>query len=126
METYGMHSIHGRAPAVVAGLKLANPELDVWMITGDGDGFSIGGNHMIHALQVGKKTKSSPLGSLDHPINPLALAMGADATFVARSMDRDPKHLKEMLKRSYFHKGTALLEIYQNCNIFNDGAFFKT
>lgn len=151
METYGMHSIHGRAPAVVAGLKLANPELDVWMITGDGDGFSIGGNHMIHALrrnldinmllfnneiygltkgqysptsEVGKKTKSSPLGSLDHPINPLALAMGADATFVARSMDRDPKHLKEMLKRSYFHKGTALLEIYQNCNIFNDGAFF--
>lgn len=151
MNTYGMHSIHGRAPAVSAGLKLANPELDVWMITGDGDGLSIGGNHMIHALrrnlninmllfnneiygltkgqysptsEVNKKTKSSPLGSLDHPINPLALAMGADATFVARSMDRDPKHLKEMLKRSYFHKGTSLLEIYQNCNIFNDGAFF--
>jgi len=151
MDTYGMHSIHGRAPAVATGLKLANPDLDIWMITGDGDGLSIGGNHLIHLLrrnlnfnvllfnnqiygltkgqysptsEVDKKTKSTPFGSLDHPINPLALAMGADATFVARSMDRDPRHLKEMLKRSYFHKGTALLEIYQNCNIFNDGAFF--
>ena len=151
METYGMHSIHGRAPAIASGLKLANPELDVWLITGDGDGLSIGGNHLIHALrrnlnmsillfnnqiygltkgqysptsEVDKKTKSTPFGSLDHPINPLALAMGADATFVARSMDRDPAHLKEMLRRSYFHKGTSLLEIYQNCNIFNDGAFF--
>ena len=151
MNTYGMHSIHGRAPAVASGLKLANPNLDVWIITGDGDGFSIGGNHMIHGLrrnldvnillfnnqiygltkgqysptsEVNKKTKSTPFGSLDHPINPLALAMGADATFIARSMDRDPKHLKAMLKRSKAHKGTSLLEIYQNCNIFNDGAFF--
>ena len=150
METYGMHSIHGRAPGFASGLKLANPDLDVWIITGDGDGFSIGGNHMIHALrrnldlnillfnnqiygltkgqysptsEVNKKTKSTPFGSLDHPINPLALSMGADATFIARSMDRDPKHLKEMLRRSHAHKGTSLLEIYQNCNIFNDGAF---
>jgi 2-oxoglutarate ferredoxin oxidoreductase subunit beta len=151
METYGMHSIHGRAPGIATGLKLANPDLDVWMITGDGDALSIGGNHLIHALrrnvninmllfnnqiygltkgqysptsEVDKRTKSSPFGSLDHPLNPLALAMGADGSFIARSMDRDPKHLKEMLKRSYFHKGTSLLEIYQNCNIFNDGAFF--
>lgn len=151
METYGMHSIHGRAPAIASGLKLSNPDLDVWIITGDGDGFSIGGNHMMHVLrrnlnlnlllfnnqiygltkgqysptsELNKVTKSTPFGSLDHPINPLAVAMGADATFVARSMDRDPKHLKEMLKRSHAHKGTSLLEIYQNCNIFNDGAFF--
>jgi 2-oxoglutarate ferredoxin oxidoreductase subunit beta len=150
METYGMHSIHGRAPAIASGLKLANPDLDVWVITGDGDSLSIGGNHLIHALrrnlninillfnnqiygltkgqysptsEVNKKTKSSPFGSLDHPINPLALVMGADASFVARSLDRNPKHLKAMLKRAYYHKGTTLLEIYQNCNIFNDGAF---
>jgi len=151
METYGMHSIHGRAPAVVSGLKIANPDLNIWMITGDGDGLSIGGNHMLHILrrnfnvnmllfnnqiygltkgqysptsEVHKNTKSTPMGSIDYPVNPLSFAMGANASFVARSMDRDPKHLKEMLKRSQAHNGTALLEIYQNCNIFNDGAFF--
>lgn len=151
METYGMHSIHGRAPAVVSGLRIANPELSIWMVTGDGDGLSIGGNHLLHILrrnldvnimlfnnqiygltkgqysptsEVNKRTKSTPMGSLDHPVNPLAFAMGADATFVARSMDRDPKHLQAMLKRSAEHKGTSFLEIYQNCNIFNDGAFF--
>lgn len=151
METYGMHSIHGRAPAIVSGLKLANPDLSVWMITGDGDGLSIGGNHLLHILrrnfdvnillfnnqiygltkgqysptsEINKRTKSTPMGSLDYPVNPLAFAMGASSTFIARSMDRDPKHLKAMLKRSYAHKGTSMLEIYQNCNIFNDGAFF--
>lgn len=151
MDTYGMHSIHGRAPAFASGLKLANPDLSVWMITGDGDGFSIGGNHMLHVLrrnmdinllvfnnqiygltkgqysptsEVNKKTKSTPMGSLDHPINPGAFAMGSDASFVARSMDRDPKHLKAMLHRADSHRGTSFVEIYQNCNIFNDGAFF--
>lgn len=151
METYGMHSIHGRAPAFASGLRMANPDVSVWIVTGDGDGLSIGGNHLIHILrrnfdvnimlfnnqiygltkgqysptsEMNKVTKSTPLGSLDHPVNPLALALGADATFVARSMDRDPKHLKEMLKRSDAHKGASFLEIYQNCNIFNDGAFF--
>jgi len=151
METYGMHSIHGRAPAVVSGLKIANPDLNIWMITGDGDGLSIGGNHMLHILrrnfnvnmllfnnqiygltkgqysptsEVHKNTKSTPMGSIDYPVNPLSFAMGANASFIARSMDRDPKHLKEMLKRSQAHNGTAFLEIYQNCNIFNDGAFF--
>ncbi|MBX2816539.1 MAG: 2-oxoacid:ferredoxin oxidoreductase subunit beta [Saprospiraceae bacterium] len=151
METYGMHSIHGRAPAFASGLKLSNPDLSVWMITGDGDGFSIGGNHLLHVLrrnldinllvfnnqiygltkgqysptsEVNKKTKSTPMGSLDHPINPGAFAMGADASFVARSMDRDPKHLKSMLHRANAHRGTSFVEIYQNCNIFNDGAFF--
>ena len=151
METFGMHSIHGRATAIASGLKAARPELSVWIITGDGDSLSIGGNHLIHLLrrnfdtnillfnnqiygltkgqysptsEKGKKTKSTPMGSIDHPFNPLALCMGADATFVARSMDRDPKHLREMLIRSNGHKGTSLLEIYQNCNVFNDGAFF--
>ena len=151
METYGMHSIHGRAPAFAAGLKMANPDLSVWVVTGDGDGFSIGGNHMLHMLrrnfdlnvlifnnqiygltkgqysptsEFNKKTKSTPLGSIDYPINPGAFALGCNAGFVARSMDRDPKHLKEMLHRSYQNKGTSFLEIYQNCNIFNDGAFF--
>ena len=151
MDTYGMHSIHGRAPAFASGLKLANPDLSVWMITGDGDGFSIGGNHMLHVLrrnfdlnilifnnqiygltkgqysptsEVSKRTKSTPMGSIDYPVNPSAFAMGSSASFVARSMDRDPKHLKEMLLRSDQHKGTSFLEIYQNCNIFNDGAFF--
>ncbi|MEM7104743.1 MAG: 2-oxoacid:ferredoxin oxidoreductase subunit beta [Bacteroidota bacterium] len=151
METYGMHSIHGRAPAIASGLKLANPDLDIWMITGDGDGLSIGGNHLIHICrrnfdinillfnnqiygltkgqysptsEINKKTKSTPMGSIDHPINPLALVAGADASFIARSMDRDPKHLKTMLHRSHGHKGTSFVEIYQNCNIFNDGAFF--
>ncbi|MEO0472603.1 MAG: 2-oxoacid:ferredoxin oxidoreductase subunit beta [Bacteroidota bacterium] len=151
LKTYGMHSIHGRAPAFASGLRMANPDLSLWMITGDGDGLSIGGNHLIHLLrrnfnlnlllfnnqiygltkgqysptsEVDKRTKSTPMGSLDHPINPLAIAMGADATFVARSMDRDPKHLQAMLHRSHQHTGASFLEIYQNCNIFNDGAFF--
>ncbi len=150
MNTYGMHSIHGRATAVASGLKAARPELSVWIVTGDGDGLSIGGNHTIHLLRRNfdvnillfnnqiygltkgqysptseekKVTKSTPLGSIDHPFNPLALAMGADASFIARSMDRDPKHLQQMLLRSNGHKGTSFLEIYQNCNIFNDGAF---
>ncbi|NND32590.1 MAG: 2-oxoacid:ferredoxin oxidoreductase subunit beta [Saprospiraceae bacterium] len=151
METYGIHSIHGRAPAFATGLKLANPDLSVWVITGDGDGFSIGGNHMLHVLrrnldlnilvfnnqiygltkgqysptsELQKRTKSTPMGSIDYPINPGAFALGCQSSFVARSMDRDPGHLKEMLHRSYQHPGTSFLEIYQNCNIFNDGAFF--
>jgi 2-oxoglutarate ferredoxin oxidoreductase subunit beta len=150
METFGMHSIHGRATAIASGLKAARPDLSVWIITGDGDSLSIGGNHLIHLLrrnfdtnvllfnnqiygltkgqysptsEKGKKTKSTPMGSIDHPFNPLALCMGADATFIARTMDRDPKHMREMLMRSNNHKGTSLLEIYQNCNVFNDGAF---
>jgi 2-oxoglutarate/2-oxoacid ferredoxin oxidoreductase subunit beta len=150
MNTYGMHSIHGRATAVATGLKAARPELSVWIITGDGDGLSIGGNHTIHLLrrnldvnvllfnnqiygltkgqysptsETNKVTKSTPMGSIDHPFNPLALAMGADASFVARTMDRDPKHLQAMLLRAQGHRGTSFLEIYQNCNIFNDGAF---
>lgn len=150
MNTYGMHSIHGRAAAIASGLKATRPELSVWIVTGDGDGLSIGGNHTIHLLrrnfdvnillfnnqiygltkgqysptsEVNKVTKSTPMGSLDHPFNPLALAMGADATFIARSMDRDPKHLQQMLLRSNGHHGASFLEIYQNCNIFNDGAF---
>src|ERR1041385_6216404 len=150
METFGMHSIHGRATAVASGLKATRPELSVWIVTGDGDGLSIGGNHTIHLLRRNfdlnillfnnqiygltkgqysptseehKITKSTPFGSIDHPFNPLALALGADATFVARSMDRDPKHLQTMLVRANNHKGASFLEIYQNCNIFNDGAF---
>jgi 2-oxoglutarate ferredoxin oxidoreductase subunit beta len=150
METYGMHSIHGRATAIASGLKATRPELSVWIVTGDGDSLSIGGNHTIHLLRRNfdvnimmfnnqiygltkgqysptseehKVTKSTPFGSIDHPFNPLALAMGADATFIARTMDRDPKHLQESLLRSNAHKGTSFLEIYQNCNIFNDGAF---
>ncbi len=150
MNTYGMHSIHGRATAIASGLKATRPELSVWIVTGDGDSLSIGGNHTIHLLrrnfdvnlllfnnqiygltkgqysptsEPDKVTKSTPYGSIDHPFNPLALAMGADATFVARSMDRDPKHLQQMLLRSHAHRGSSFLEIYQNCNIFNDGAF---
>lgn len=150
MNTYGMHSIHGRAPAFASGLKIANPELHVWVITGDGDGLSIGGNHLIHILRrnfdlnillfnneiygltkgqysptspSGKVTKSTPMGSVDHPFNPLALAAGADGTFIARTMDRDPIHLRQVLREATEHKGTSLIEIYQNCNIFNDGAF---
>jgi 2-oxoglutarate ferredoxin oxidoreductase subunit beta len=150
MNTYGMHSIHGRATAVASGLKASRPDLSVWVVSGDGDSLSIGGNHTIHLLrrnfninmlvfnnqiygltkgqysptsEQSKVTKSSPMGSIDHPFNPLALAMGADASFIARSMDRDPKHLQAMLIRSQLHKGTSFLEIYQNCNIFNDGAF---
>lgn len=150
MNTFGMHSIHGRATAIASGLKATRPELSVWIVTGDGDGLSIGGNHTIHLLrrnfdvnimlfnnqiygltkgqysptsETNKITKSTPFGSIDHPFNPLALAMGADATFIARSMDRDPKHLQTLLTRSHQHKGASFLEIYQNCNIFNDGAF---
>lgn len=150
MNTYGMHSIHGRATAIASGLKASRPELSVWIVAGDGDALSIGGNHTIHLLRRNfdvnmllfnnqiygltkgqysptseqqKITKSTPWGSIDHPFNPLALAMGADASFLARSMDRDPKHLQEMLVRSHRHKGASFLEIYQNCNIFNDGAF---
>lgn len=150
MNTYGMHSIHGRAPSIASGLKASNPDLSVWVITGDGDGLSIGGNQLIHLLrrnldinvllfnneiygltkgqysptsELGKYTKSSPLGSIDHPFNPIALALGADATFVARSMDRDPIHLRDVLKEAHQHKGTSYVEIYQNCNVFNDRAF---
>ena len=150
MNTYGMHSIHGRATAIASGLKAARPELSVWVVTGDGDSMSIGGNHLIHLLrrnfdlnillfnnqiygltkgqysptsEENKITKSTPMGSIDHPFNPGALALGADASFVARTMDRDPKHLQSMLLRANQHKGTSFLEIYQNCNIFNDGAF---
>lgn len=149
-NTYGMHSIHGRATAIATGLKASRPELSVWIVTGDGDALSIGGNHTIHLLrrnldvnillfnnqiygltkgqysptsEPGKVTKSTPLGSLDHPFNPAALALGADASFVARSMDRDPKHLQATLLRAQGHHGASFLEIYQNCNIFNDGAF---
>lgn len=151
LDTFGMHSIHGRAPAIASGLKSTRPELSVWVITGDGDALSIGGNHIIHALRRNfdinilmfnneiygltkgqysptspreKITKSTPFGSIDHPFNPSALALGAEGSFVARAMDRDPKHLQEMLLRAHRHKGTSFLEIYQNCNIFNDGAFF--
>ena len=150
METYGMHSIHGRATAIASGLKASRPDLSVWIVTGDGDSLSIGGNHFIHLLrrnfdvnvllfnneiygltkgqysptsEEGKITKSTPMGSIDHPFNPIALAMGADATFVARSMDRDPVHLKDLLRKANAHKGTSFVEIYQNCNVFNDGAF---
>ncbi len=150
MNTFGFHSIHGRAPAVATGLKLARPELEVWIATGDGDSMSIGGNHLIHVLrrnvgvkilmfnnriygltkgqysptsEPGKRTKSTPFGSIDTPFNPLALALGAGATFVARSVDIFQQHLKETLRRAAQHKGTAFVEIYQNCNIYNDRAF---
>jgi len=152
MNTYGMHSIHGRAPSIATGLKASRPDLDVWVVTGDGDALSIGGNHLIHLMrrnvnlqillfnnqiygltkgqysptsEVGKITKSTPFGSIDHPFNPAALVLGADATFVARTMDRDPKHMKSMLEQAHAHGGTGFVEIYQNCNIFNDGAFFE-
>lgn len=151
MDTYGIHGIHGRAAAIASGVKINRPDLSVWVASGDGDLLSIGGNHFIHACrrnidikillfnnriygltkgqysptsERGKKTKSSPYGSIDYPFNPLSLAVGAEATFIARSLDRDPKHLKDMLKRAGEHKGTAFVEIYQNCNIFNDGAYF--
>jgi len=150
MQTYGMHSIHGRAPAIATGLATSRPDLSVWVVTGDGDALSIGGNHLIHALrrnvnvkillfnnqiygltkgqysptsELGKVTKSTPMGSLDWPFNPLSLAIGAEATFVARAIDTDRKHLTSVLRRAAEHKGTAFVEIYQNCNIFNDGAF---
>ena len=149
MNTYGMHSIHGRAPTFATGLKSTRPDLMVWVITGDGDALSIGGNHFIHALRrnldvnivlfnnriygltkgqysptstEGQVTKSTPMGSIDHPLSPLSVALAAEATFVARSMDANVKHLGAMLKRAAEHKGTSLLEVYQNCNVFNDGA----
>tara|TARA_B100000945_G_scaffold286994_1_gene258282 strand:- start:2290 stop:3306 length:1017 start_codon:yes stop_codon:yes gene_type:complete len=150
MDTYGFHSIHGRAPAVASGAKLANPKLSVWVVTGDGDSMSIGGNHFIHVLrrnidlnilmfnnqiygltkgqysptsELGKVTKSTPMGSLDYPFNPPQLALGSNGTFIARTIDRDQKHLGTILKEAHLHKGTSFIEIYQNCNIFNDGAF---
>ncbi len=150
MNTYGIHSIHGRAPTLATGLKIANPDLSVWVITGDGDGLSIGGNHLLHVLrrnvdiniilfnnriygltkgqysptsEQGKVTKSSPLGSIDQPLNPLSLAIGAEATFVARTIDTNVKHMAETLHRAAAHRGTSFVEIYQNCVIFNDGAF---
>jgi 2-oxoglutarate ferredoxin oxidoreductase subunit beta len=150
MNTYGFHSIHGRAPAIATGLAAARPDLSVWVVTGDGDALSIGGNHLIHALrrnvnlkvllfnnriygltkgqysptsELGKITKSTPMGSLDAPFNPISLALGAEASFVARTIDSDRKHLQSVLRAATEHNGTALVEIYQNCNIYNDGAF---
>ena len=152
MDTYGVHSIHGRAPTLATGLKASRPELDVWIVTGDGDALSIGGNHLIHVLrrnvncqillfnnqiygltkgqysptsELGKVTKSSPFGSVTLPFNPVSLALGATASFVARSADRDTKHLATILKRAHDHQGASMVEIYQNCNIYNDGAFFE-
>ena len=150
MNTYGMHSIHGRAPAIATGLAMARPDLDVWVIGGDGDNLSIGGNHLIHALrrnvnitilmfnnqiygltkgqysptsEVGKVTKSTPLGSLDTPFNPISVALGAEATFVARTHDMDRAHMIETFRRAHDHQGASFVEIYQNCNVFNDGAY---
>ncbi len=150
MNTYGFHSIHGRAPAIASGVKIANPDLSVWVVTGDGDGLSIGGNHFMHALRrnmdlnimmfnnriygltkgqysptskVGHVTKATPVGSIDIPLNQPLLALGAQATFVARTIDRWQKHLSEMMTRSYHHDGGSFIEVYQNCNIFNDNAF---
>ena len=150
LDTYGFHSIHGRAPTIATGIKLANPELTVWVATGDGDGLSIGGNHFLHAIrrnvdikivmfnnriygltkgqyspttEQGHMTKSSPLGAPDYPVRPISIAIGAEATFVARSVDVDVKHLEYVLERAAKHSGTAFVEIYQNCNIFNDGAY---
>ena len=150
MNTYGFHTIHGRAPAIATGLKVTRPELDVWVVTGDGDGLSIGGNHMIHVLrrnvdlnillfnnriygltkgqysptsEFGKVTKSTPYGSVDYPFNPLTLALGAQASFVARSLDVEQKHLQEVLKRGHDHRGASFIEILQNCNIYNDGVW---
>jgi 2-oxoglutarate ferredoxin oxidoreductase subunit beta len=150
MNTYGMHSIHGRAPAIATGLAASRPDLSVWVVTGDGDALSIGGNHLIHALrrnvnmtillfnnriygltkgqysptsETGKVTKSTPMGSVDHPFNPVSLALGAEASFVARTIDSDRKHLTAVLSAAAAHRGTSLVEIYQNCPIFNDGAF---
>src|SRR6059058_5544494 len=150
MNTYGIHSIHGRAPTFATGLKLARPELNIWIVTGDGDALSIGGNHFLHIIrrnvdvkillfnnriygltkgqysptsEQGKKTKSTPMGAPDYPVRPLSIAIAAEATFAARAIDVDVKHLEYVLERAAKHKGTALVEIYQNCNIFNDGAF---
>ena len=150
MNTYGMHSIHGRAPAIATGVAVARPDLDVWVVTGDGDALSIGGNHLIHALrrnvnltilmfnnqiygltkgqysptsEPGKVTKSTPYGSVDHPFNPLAVAIGAEASFIARTHDLDRKHMIEVFRAAHDHRGASFVEIYQNCNVFNDGAF---
>jgi 2-oxoglutarate/2-oxoacid ferredoxin oxidoreductase subunit beta len=150
METYGFHSIHGRAPAIASGLAVARPDLNVWVVTGDGDALSIGGNHLIHAMrrnlnltilmfnnqiygltkgqysptsELGKVTKSTPFGSTDYPFNPISLAIGAECTFVARTIDNDRKHFIDVLRRAASHRGTKFIEVYQNCNIFNDGAF---
>jgi 2-oxoglutarate ferredoxin oxidoreductase subunit beta len=150
VNTYGFHSIHGRAPAIATGLKVTRPELSVWVVTGDGDALSIGGNHLIHILrrnldvnillfnnkiygltkgqysptsEVGKVTKSTPTGSVDHPFDPIALALGAEASFVARSVDVETRHLQDVIGRAHRHRGTAFVEILQNCNVFNDGAF---
>jgi 2-oxoglutarate ferredoxin oxidoreductase subunit beta len=150
MNTYGIHGIHGRAPAIATGVKVARPDLDVWVITGDGDGLSIGGNHLIHLLrrnvnltillfnnriygltkgqfsptsELGKVTKSTPMGSVDPPFNPLAVALGAEASFVARTHDLDRKHMMETFRAAHAHQGAAFVEIYQNCNVFNDGQF---
>jgi len=150
MNTYGFHSIHGRAPTIATGLKVARPDLQVWVVTGDGDGLSIGGNHLIHAIRrnvdlkivlfnneiygltkgqysptsrIGTRTKSSPFGSVEHPLRPLSLAIGAEATFVARTIDVDVNHLTQTLHRAAMHKGTAFVEVYQNCIVFNDGVF---
>jgi 2-oxoglutarate ferredoxin oxidoreductase subunit beta len=150
MNTYGFHTIHGRAPTFATGLRMARPDLQVWMVTGDGDGLSIGGNHLIHALRrnvdikillfnneiygltkgqysptsrLGTKSKSSPQGSIDSPVRPLSVALAAEATFVARTVDVDPNHLTSTLQRAAAHKGSAFIEIYQNCKIFNDGVF---
>ena len=150
MNTYGRHGIHGRAIAIASGVKATNPELDVWVITGDGDGLSIGGNHLIHGLRknfdlnilmfnneiygltkgqysptspMGKVTKSTPFGSVDTPFNPVALALGAEGTFVARGVDRNPVQLREILSQAHAHKGASFVEIYQNCNVFNDKSF---
>ncbi len=152
METYGMHSIHGRAPAIATGVASANPDLSVWVVTGDGDALSIGGNHLIHALrrnvnlnillfnnqiygltkgqysptsEQGKRTKSSPMGSIDVPFNPISLALGAEASFVARTIDMDRKHTTAVLQQAYDHAGSSFVEIYQNCNVFNDKAFIQ-
>ena len=149
-NTYGMHSIHGRAPTIATGIKVSRPDLSVWVVTGDGDALSIGGNHLIHVLrrnvdlkilmfnnriygltkgqysptsEQGKRTKSSPMGSVDYPFNPISLALSAEATFVARGVDVDAKGMGAILERAARHKGSAFVEIYQNCNIFNDGAF---
>ena len=150
MSTYGMHTIHGRAPAIATGLAVARPDLDVWVVGGDGDMLSIGGNHLIHALrrnvnlkvllfnnqiygltkgqysptsEVGKVTKSTPMGSIDRPFNPISVAVGSGATFVARTHDLDRKHMIEVFRRAHAHRGAAFVEIYQNCNVFNDGAY---
>ncbi len=150
MNTYGVHSIHGRAPAIATGLKTVRPDLQVWVITGDGDGLSIGGNHLMHAIRrnmdlnivlfnnriygltkgqysptslLGHRTKSTPMGAIDNPLNPLSIAIGCEATFVARTIDTNLKHMGEVFQRAAEHPGTAFIEVYQNCNVFNDGAW---